>query len=163
STPNSAQSVRVAAADQYYELEVAASLAIGGEVGVAVPITVRVVNIDTYAYIGDGANVHAAKDISITSNGQESIIGVTAGAGGGTVGVAGTISVTVANVHTYACTGTPTDPNKKYKCDNGGATLNADNNVLVEATDSSKYVLITIGIAGGFVGVGLAVGIAIVT
>src|SRR5262249_56402896 len=100
STPNSAQSVRVAAADQYYELEVAASLAIGGEVGVAVPITVRVVNIDTYAYIGDGANVHAAKDISITSNGQESIIGVTAGAGGGPVGGARPISVPRADGHT---------------------------------------------------------------
>src|SRR5213078_1639580 len=32
---NSAQSVRVAAANQYYELEVAASLAIGGSAGVA--------------------------------------------------------------------------------------------------------------------------------
>ena len=45
--PNGLQSVRVAAANQYYELEVAASLAIGGDAGVAVPITVRIVNIDT--------------------------------------------------------------------------------------------------------------------
>ncbi|HEX4526566.1 MAG TPA: hypothetical protein VH108_07475, partial [Gaiellaceae bacterium] len=160
-SPNGAQSVRVAAANQYYELEVAASLAIGGDAGVAVPITVRIVNIDTYAYIGDGAQVNAKADISVTANGQESIIGVTAGAGGGTVGVAGTVSVTVTNVHTYACTGTPTAP--AYKCASGGATLNADNNVLVYATDTSKYVLITVGIAGGFVGVGLAVGIAVVT
>ena len=160
-SPNAAQSVRVAAANQYYELEVAASLSIGGSAGVAVPITVRVVNIDTYAYIGSGATVNAKRDISVTANGQESIIGVTAGAGGGTVGVAGTVAVTVANVHTYACTGTPTAP--AYKCATGGATLNADNNVLVSANDTSKFVLITVAVAGGFVGVGLAVGVAVLS
>src|SRR5207237_267304 len=120
------QSVRVAAANQYYELGVAASLAIGGSVGVAVPITVRIVNIDTYAYIGSGTTVNARNDISITATGSTSIIGVTAGAGGGTVGVAGTVSVTVVNTNTLACTGTPTTP--AYKCQTGGATLNANNN-----------------------------------
>src|SRR5581483_5814621 len=159
SSPNGAQSVRVAAANQYYELEVAASLAIAGTAGVAVPVTVRVVNIDTYAYIGNGAAVNAEKDISVTANGRDTVVGVTAGAGGGTVGVAGTVAVTVANVHTYACTGTPTSP--AYKCQTGGATLNADNNVLVSATDDSKFVLITVAIGAGYVGVGLAVGVAV--
>ena len=160
-SPNGAQSVRVAAANQYYELEIAASLAIGGEVGVAVPITVRVLNLDTYAYVGNGAQVRAANDISITANGKESIIGVTAGAGGGTVGVAGTVSVTVANVHTYACTGTPTSP--AYACATGGATLEADGNVIVSANDDSQLVLVTVAVAGGLVGVGLAVGVASLT
>ena len=157
-SPNAAQSVRVAAANQYYEVEVAASLSIGGTAGVAVPITVRIINIDTYAYIGNGAKVNAKNDITITANASEQVIGVTAGAGGGTVGVAGTVSVTVANVHTYACTGTPSSP--AYKCDSNGATLNADNNILVSASDTSRYVLITVAIAGGYVGVGLAVGVA---
>src|SRR5581483_2465882 len=80
SSPNGAQSVRVAAANQYYELEVAASLAIAGTAGVAVPVTVRVVNIDTYAYIGNGAAVNAEKDISVTANGRDTVVGVTAGA-----------------------------------------------------------------------------------
>ena len=100
------------------------------------PITVRIVNIDTNAYIGNGAAVNAENDVSVTANGQEQVIGVTAGAGGGMVGVAGTVSVTVLNVHTYACTGTPTSPD--YKCATGGATINADNNVLVSATDTSQ-------------------------
>src|SRR5207248_10184649 len=158
---NGAESVRVAAGNQYYELEVAASLAIGGEVGVAVPITVRVLNLDTYAYVGNGAQVRAANDISITANGKESVIGVTAGAGGGTVAVAGTVSVTIANVHTYACTGTPTSP--AYACATGGATLEADGNVVVKANDDSQFVLITVAVAGGLVGVGLAVGVASLT
>ena len=38
------QSVRVAAANQYHELGIAASLAIGGSAGVAVPVGVRVAN-----------------------------------------------------------------------------------------------------------------------
>src|SRR5262249_32146509 len=99
-------------------------------------------------------------DISVTANGQEQVIGVTAGAGGGTVGVAGTVAVTVMNVHTYACTGTP-GVSPAYKCATGGATLTADNNILVSATDSTRLVLITVAIAGGFVGVGLAVGVAV--
>ena len=75
------------------------------------------------------------------------------------VGVAGTVSVTVVTVHTYACTGTPTTID--YKCANGGATINAGNNVLVAANDSSRFVLVTVAVAGGFVGVGLAVGVAV--
>ncbi|HET7128249.1 MAG TPA: hypothetical protein VFJ93_04150, partial [Gaiellaceae bacterium] len=160
-SPNPGQSVRVAAGSQYYELEIAASLAIGGEAGVAVPITVRVLNLDTYGYVGNGAKVRAAGDISISANGRETIVGVTAGAGGGTVGVAGTVSVTIANVHTYACTGTPTTP--AYACATGGATLLADGNVVVAANDDSQLVLITVAVAGGLVGVGLAVGVASLT
>ncbi len=160
-SPNGAQSVRVAAASQYYELEIAASLAIGGTVGVAVPVTVRIVNIDTYAYIGSGAKVRAKNDISVVANGSESVVGVTAGAGGGTVGVAGTVAVTVVNLNTFACTGTPTTP--AYKCIGNGATLKADNNVYVAANDSTRFVLVTASVAGGFVGVGLAVGVAKLT
>src|SRR5205085_11295852 len=68
-------------------------------------------------------------------------------AGGGTVGVAGSVSVAVLNVHTYAATG-------------DGATLSAGGDVLVAATDDTKLVLLQIAIAGGFVGVGAAVGVA---
>jgi hypothetical protein len=77
------------------------------------------------------------------------------------VGVAGTVSVTVANVHTYACTGTPAAT--AYKCETGGGTLEADGNVIVKANDDSQLVLITIAVAGGLVGVGLAVGVASLT
>jgi hypothetical protein len=46
---NSAQSVRVAASNQYYELGLAGTLAVGGTVGVAVPVGVRVVDLTTNA------------------------------------------------------------------------------------------------------------------
>src|SRR5439155_21501680 len=65
------------------------------------------------------------------------------------------------NVHTYACTGTPTSP--AYACVTGGATLEADGNVIVSAHDDSQFVLITVAVAGGLVGVGLAVGVASLT
>src|SRR5262249_44369255 len=96
------QSVRVAAQNQFFGLGVAVTLAIGGTAGVSVPVGVRVANIDTNAYVGNGTTVNARQDVSITANGQESVVSVVVGAGGGTVGVAGTVAVTVLNVHTFA-------------------------------------------------------------
>ena len=104
---NAGQSVRVAAANQYHEIGVAASLAIGGSAGVAVPVGVRVATVTTNAYIGSGATVNARQDITITANTIDKIVSVGVGVGGGTVGVAGTVTVTVLDIHTYACTGTP--------------------------------------------------------
>ncbi len=153
------QSVQVSAANQYYELGIAASLAIGGTAGIAVPVAVRVVGIDTYSYIGTGSHVNARNNIAVTANGKDTIVSVAVGAGGGTVGIAGTVAVTVLNVHTFACTGTP--GSDAYKCVGTGPTLRADNNVVVSATDDTKMVLLTVAIAGGYVGVGAAVGVAV--
>ena len=155
------QSVQVSAANQYYELGIAASLAIGGTAGIAVPIAVRVVGIDTYSYIGTGSTVNARNNIAVTANGKDTIVSVAVGAGGGTVGIAGTVAVTVLNVHTFACTGTPTGADA-YECLGAGPTLRAENNVLVSSTDDTRMVLITVAIAGGYVGVGAAVGVAVV-
>jgi hypothetical protein len=105
-SPNAAQSVRVAAGNQYYELGIAATLAIGGTAGVGVGVGVHLANIKTDAYIDDGAQVNAAKDVSVTANGKESIVSVVAGASGGQVGVAGTFTVTIVTTHTHACLGT---------------------------------------------------------
>src|SRR5204862_254783 len=112
--------------------------------------------------IGNNSSVNAMQDISLTANAQEQIIAVTAGAGGGTVGVAGTIAVTVASVHTYACTGTPTSP--AYKCVGASSApnLNAGGNILVSAVDYFKSLTIAGGAAFGFVGVagGVDIGVA---
>ena len=157
---NGGQSVRVAAANQYYSLGIAAALAIGGTAGVAVPVAVRVANIDTYAYIGTGTTVRALNNIEVTAQGKGTVVSVAAGAGGGTVGVAGTVGVTVLNVNTFACTGTPGGTDA-FDCTGNGATLRAGNNVVVSAQDDTKAVLLTIAMAGGLVGVGAAVGVAV--
>jgi hypothetical protein len=89
-----------------------------------------VVTLNTDAYIDDDAIVNARNDVIVTAKAKDSIVSVVAGAGGGTVGVAGTVGVTVLNTHTYANTGTD-------------VTIAADNNVLVAARDDSKLILIT--------------------
>ena len=55
--------MRVAAGNQYYELGIAATLAIGGTAGVGVGVGVHLVNLNTDAYIDDAAHVNAAKDV----------------------------------------------------------------------------------------------------
>ncbi len=155
------QSVRVAAANQYYELGLAATLAIAGTAGVAVPVGVRVVDLTTNAYIGTGTSVNAARDISISADAEDTILSIGVGAGGGTVGVAGTVTVTVLDTFTFACTGTPTDSNQPYRCLGSGATLNAGGNILVSSADDTVLTQLTIAIAGGYVGVGAAVGVAV--
>ena len=77
------------------------------------------------------------------------------------MGVAATVAVSILNTKTYACTGTPSGD--AATCTSGGATLRAGSNVLVLASDDTKAILITAAIAGGFVGVGAAVGIALLT
>ena len=156
------QSVRVAAENQFYELGIALTIAIGGSFGVSIPVAVRVATLDTNAYVGSGTSLNARQDVSVTANGKETVVSVAVGAGGGTVGVAGTVAVTVLNVHTYACTGSPASFGA-YDCTSGGATINAGGNVLVGAADTTKLVLVTIALAGGYVGVGAAVGVATLT
>ncbi len=147
---HSGQSVEVAATNVFHEIGVAATIAIGGDAGVGVGIGVHLVTLTTDAYINSGATVRANNNIKVLANGLDTIVSVVAGAGGGTVGVAGTVGVTIWNVHTFADTGT-------------GVKLVAGNNILFSATDTTKPLLITASLAGGFVGVGVAVGVAEVT
>src|SRR5690606_24467655 len=53
-----------------------------------------------------------------------------------------------------------TDTNEPYRCLGNGATLRSEDNILVSATDDTVMTMLTIAIAGGFVGVGAAVGVA---
>ena len=147
---DSAGDVKVAAGNQYHELGIAASIAIAGGAGVGVGVGVRLLNLNTDAFIDNSAVVNAGGNVSVIATGQESIIAVVAGVGGGEVGVAGTVDVTILNVHTFASTGT-------------NVTIVAGNNVLVSAQDDTKLVLITASLAGGYVGIGVAVGVASVS
>ena len=73
--------------------------------------------------------------------------------------MAGTFNVTILKTHTHACLGAWTAANG---CNNTtvGVTIVAGGNVLVSATDRSRLLLITASLAGGYVGVGVAVGVA---
>src|SRR4029077_8212226 len=115
----------------------------------------------------DAAQVTAANDINVIANGKEAIISVVAGASGGTVRGEGTLTVTILKVPTFACTGSWTGDTKG--CANAPAsalhptTLSAGNNVAVGSRDETTLTLITASLAGGFVGVGVAVGVASVS
>ncbi|MFL5756907.1 MAG: hypothetical protein ACJ77N_11475, partial [Chloroflexota bacterium] len=160
---NTGQSVRVVAGNQFHELAVAATLAIAGTVGVGVGIGVHLVTLNTDAYIDDSARVNAMNDIVVSATGQESLITVVAGASGGTVGVAGTLTVTILNTHTYACVGNWANDGTGCANSSFGAHLVAGNNIRVAARDETKILQITASLAGGFVGVGVAVGVASVS
>src|SRR4029077_235800 len=185
-----------AAANQYHELSIAATLAIGGDAGVGVGVGVRVLNLNTDAYIDSTAAVRAAKDVSVTATGKSAVIGVVAGASGGEVGVAGTIGVTVMNTHTFAFAGNtgtlppawssasayakgdkvsyfghayesldahgPSGTNPSVSSEwvlDDGPTVVAGNNVIITSSDETKLLLVTASLAGGYVGVGVAVGV----
>src|SRR4029077_11884512 len=154
------QSVRVAAGNQYHELSIAATIAVAGTVGVGVGVGVHIVTLNTDAYINDRAWGNAAKDVYVTATATDSIIAVVAGAAGGEVGVAGTAGVTLLKTHTFACIGQWTGDGKGCNNASSGVTIVAGNNVLISASDRTKLLLITASLAGGYVGVGVAVGVA---
>jgi hypothetical protein len=146
----SGQSVEVAAANSFRDLAIAASLAIGGDVGVGAGVAVRVASITTKAYVDDSSTVHAQNTIAITASGQESLVSVAAGVGGGTVGIAGSVSVSVITATTYAYTGT-------------GVTLDSNGNVLIQSGDATQMIGVAGSAAGGFVGVAAGVGVDMIT
>ncbi len=149
-----AGSVKVAAANSFRQLGIAASLSIGGDVGAAPSAAVRVVTLVTKAYIDsnaiDKAIVFSPDSVSVTADNSGSIVSVAAGAGGGTVGVAASGGVTVLNDTTYADTGT-------------NATIDAAGNVLLEASDQTSVISVAGTAAGGFVGVAAGVGVLSIT
>ncbi|MDQ0612685.1 hypothetical protein QF046_000326 [Microbacterium sp. W4I4] len=143
------QSVLVSAVNSFRTLGIAASIAIGGSAGVGASVAVRVVELHTDASIAGGAVVNARNNIEVRADARTAVVSVNAAAGGGTVGVAGTVGVTVIKEYTNAFTGI-------------GVTLRADNNIGVFANDASQLILITASIAAGYVGVGVGVGVAVI-
>ncbi|MFN2609691.1 MAG: hypothetical protein ABR507_02275, partial [Actinomycetota bacterium] len=143
------QSVLVAAANQFYGLEVAASAA-GGVAGIGPGVSVGIITLNTDAFIDDSAKVKAAKDVTVRATGKDEIVDVTVSVAGGIVGVGGAVAVNVLNTHAYANTGT-------------GVTIDAGNNVLMTSSDDTKAIVVAGAIAGGFVGVGLSVGVTSIT
>ena len=147
---DAAQSVRVAAGNDHYQMGIAGSASGAGTVGIGAGADVLVAKHTTSARVGDSADVRARKDVSVIASGNEEILSIAAGLGvGGTVGVAGSTSVlSITNV-TSATTGT-------------GSVVDADGNVAIVASDDTETDVIDGTLAAGFgaAGVGGAVGVS---
>ena len=120
----------------------------GGTVGVAVAAAVNVINTDTQAYVGSGAQVNgsaagsnAAQSVSVAAANDFHHMALAAGLGVGMVGVAPGVDVTVMNATTSATLGT-------------GSTVNARDDVSVNAFGAEDILLVGMGVGGGVVGVG---------
>src|SRR5207249_2730750 len=92
------------------------------------------------------------------------VFGLAPAIGGGFVGVAGGVGVTVMNVTTKAFVGPSSKVNcdGTLNCDNPAAGANGAQSVNVSAVDFFKSLTVAGGAAGGFVGVagGVDIGVA---
>jgi len=147
---NAAQSVLVAAGNQFHLLLVSVTVAVGGGAGVGGSVNVAVLSLHATALIDDNATVYAEKDVVVSATQSETLVAITFAAAGGTVGVAGAVGVIVLGTQTWAKTG-------------GGVSITAGNNVAFLAQDTTKITGITGGAAGGFVGVGVGVYVLVLT
>ena len=145
----STQAVRVVAGNEFRHLGIAGAISIAGGVAVAPGADVRVVNLDTEAWIGVGTIVKARGNIEVFARSDSSIISVAAGiAGAGGVAVGGAVAVIVLNTTTKALIG-------------AGATADSGNNVHLLATDDTRFVMVSVGV--GVAGVGAGAGIGVLT
>ena len=144
---DAAQSVSVAAGNDFYHLAVAGSLGVG-VVGVAPSVDVTVLSNTTLASIGAGAVVHAMNDVEVEAHADEHVVQVAFGLGGGVVGIGGAVDVLTINNTTTATI--------------GNATVVAGGDVAVIATDNTDITMVSGGIAGGFVGICASVGVMVI-
>jgi len=140
------QSVHVAAGNDFYHLAVAGSVA-GGVVGVGPGVDVTVLDNTTEAYIGAGASVKAADDVTVEAHAREDLLLIGFGIGGGVVGIGGAVSVLTV------------DSTTKAHID---GTVSAGGDVLILATDDTDIDTVSGALAGGLVGVGASVGVMVI-
>ena len=155
----SEQSVRVVAGSDYSHVGMALNAAGAGTVAVAPGADVTVVNNLTEAYVADGAQVLATRDIEVTALAAEDILSLAAGgSGSGLVAVGGAVSVIVVNNETFAHIG------EAATTDETGATAVAGDSITVTARDVTDIDVVAGGLGVGFgaVGVGASVGVIVV-
>ncbi len=144
------QSVNITAANDYQQVVVDASAA-GGVVGVSPAVGVAVVEINTGAWVGSNAQVVAKDDIVIDARSLDDLLLVGMGvAVGATVGIGGTVNVMDFESHVKARV-------------ESGADLFASGDVVVRANNHSDVDLISGAAGGGLAGVGVSVGVLLIT
>ncbi len=183
--------VLFSATDTTKPLLITASLA-GGFVGVGVAVGVASITKDTEAFIGassivdalaggsgeaciyDGSTGNGCSStapgfetgtlggVLVESTSTENVFGLAASAGGGFVGVAGGVGVTLLHVTTDAYIGNNTKVNCNFDCSATVSGSHAGQSVNVSAADNFKSLTVAGGVAGGFVGVagGVDIGVA---
>jgi len=112
----------------------------GAIVGVGVTGGALVIDKDTKASIGVGANVDSAGDVTVDASSRADVAVAAASVNGGVVAVTGVVAVQSFSNDTQAYI-------------SGGATVTAEDSIRVQATDDTEVDVIPIGGAGGAVGV----------
>ena len=155
-----AGSLVVDASDTTSVISVAGSVA-GGEVGVGAGADVGVVGKNTFAYIDSGAAVHVdGGNITVDAESSESLISVSAGLGGGLVGVAVNAGVHSYNITTRAFIGNDPEGNETSA---GPGSVIAWGSIAVMANDAGSINEIAAVLAAGGVGVGAGIGVNVET
>ena len=146
-TANAAQSVHVAAGNDFYHMAVAGTLGVG-VVGVSPAVGVTILSNTTGAGISAGAVVNAKNDVTVEAHGREDLLLVGFGIAAGLVGIGGAVDVLTIGNTTVASI--------------GDATVRAGGDVLVLATDDTDVDIVSGALAAGFVGVGASVGVMVI-
>ncbi|MBI4790757.1 MAG: hypothetical protein HY782_27325, partial [Chloroflexi bacterium] len=152
---NAEQMVIVRASDITALWSIAGGVSGGGTTGVGAGFDVLVLTKNTIAGIG-AALVNAGKDVWVTATSSEDILSIVVSlGGGGTTGIAGSVTVYVMTITTRAFVGS----------DSGaGANVHAQGNVLVAANETSTFLYIDGGVsAGGTAGIGASIAVVILT
>lgn len=160
---NSSGAFGASATNTVKGLNVASGLAVSGSVAVGVVGAVNTLGTDashqfvTRAYIGDNAKVNAATATTLSATASEDLTTFAiAGAASGSVSVGGAAVVNVLNTDTRAYLGDGAQLNKAASLVNQSASLSAQ--------DTTTLFDVVVGAAaGGSVGVGASVDVAVIT
>ncbi|MDR1478735.1 MAG: leukotoxin LktA family filamentous adhesin, partial [Planctomycetaceae bacterium] len=121
-------------------ISVAGGVAGGGSVGVGAAVTVNLLKGNTVAQIIGGTTISTTGNVSIKSSNDSDILSVAAaGAGGGAVGVTGSVAVNLIKGTTESRIGNSTTK----------TTVNGKTGVALDAKSTGKILSIGGGIAGG--------------
>ena len=142
---NASQSVLVGAGNDFHHLSVGVGVGVG-KVGIAPTVGVNIITNTTAAAVGASATVRAMNDITVDATGKEDIVMVGMGVAAGGVGVGAVVDVLSIANRTTATIG-------------ANATVHAGGDVLVSAIDQTHVLELSGALAGGFVGIGGAVGV----
>ena len=140
-----AQSVLVGAGSDFYHLSLGVGVAVGS-VGIAPTVGVNLIRNNTIASIGTGATVRARDDITVQASAKENVVMIGMGVAGGGIGVGAVVNVLSIDNTTSASINT-------------AATVRANGDVFVFATDDTHVLELSGALAGGAIGVGGAVGV----
>ena len=148
-----AQSVLVAAGDDFRSLNIAGGASIAGIAAVTPVAAVQIVSLNTSAIVDNGATVDAGDSVLVTAHANEQVTEVAASATAAAfAGVSVSPNVMVLDSQTVATIG-----------GSGPATVNAGGSVGVLADDQSRFINVAASFGAGFVGLSLGGDIVLVT